>query len=208
MLRLLASAGVGYVLGGLPTGDTAARLAGRATSLRTTGTRNPGAANAIVVLGKGWGGAVLVADVAKGIAGCASGRWLAGDAGAHVGGTAAVIGHCFPAWSRLRGGKGVAAGFGQVVATFPVYVPLDLAVAWAAAKWRKKPFPATAIACGAWVGAGILWWRRGWPNAWGPEPTAALPAAAAATSAVILSRFAAAARIAEAADTTWSTRSR
>jgi hypothetical protein len=45
------------------------------------------------------------------------------------------------------------------------------------------------IASTAWVAAGVLWWRRGWPNAWGPEPTAALPAAAAVSSAVILSRF-------------------
>jgi hypothetical protein len=34
-----------------------------------------------------------------------------------------------------------------------------------------------------------VWWRRGWPNAWGPKPTAGLPLAAAATSAIILGRF-------------------
>ena len=200
MVRLLASAAVGYLVGCLPTGDTVGRLAGRGTNpLRTAGTGNPGAANAIVVLGKGWGGAILAADVAKGFAGCAVGRRLAGDSGAHVGGTAAVVGHCFPVWSGLRGGKGVATGFGQVVATFPAYVPIDLAVAWAVAAWRRRPLPATTAACAAWVLAGLLWWRKGWPNAWGPRPTAALPAAAASTSAVILSRFAAAARRGETA---------
>jgi glycerol-3-phosphate acyltransferase PlsY len=200
MVRLLASAAAGYLLGGVPTADTVARFATRGTtSLRTAGTGNPGAANAIVVLGKVWGGAILVADIAKGAAGCALGRRLAGDNGAHVAGTATVIGHCFPAWSGFRGGKGVATGFGQVVATFPAYVPIDLALAWAVAAWRKRPFPATLVACSAWVAAGVLWWRRGWPNGWGPDPTPALPAAAAVTSSVILSRFAAGARIAGAA---------
>jgi glycerol-3-phosphate acyltransferase PlsY len=195
MWRLLVSAGVGYLVGGLPTADTAARLAtGGATSLRTAGTGNPGAANAIAVLGKGWGGAVMAADIGKGLVGCAVGRRVAGDNGAHLGGTAAVIGHCFPIWSGFRGGKGVAPSCGQCLATFPAYFPVDLAVAWAVAKWRQRAFTATAVASALWVAAGLLWWQRGWPNAWAPRPTAALPAAAAATSTVILWRFAAAAR--------------
>ena len=200
MLRLLASAGAGYLLGGVPTGETVARLASRGrTSLQSAGTGNPGAANAIAVLGKRWGGAVMAADIAKGALGCTVGRRLAGGTGAHVAGTATVIGHCFPAWNRFRGGKGVATGFGQVVATFPAYVPIDLGVAWAVAAWRKRPFPPTAVSCCLWVAAGVLWWRRRWPNGWGPEPTAALPVAAAVSTAVIFSRFAAAARAVRAA---------
>ena len=203
MFRLLLSAAAGYLVGGLPTGDTAARLATRGTtSLRTAGTGNPGAANAIAVLGKGWGAGVLVADIGKGLVGCAVGRRLAGDNGAHVGGTAAVIGHCFPLGSGFRGGKGVAPSVGQCLATFPAYFPIDLGVAWAVAKWRQRALPATVVASSVWVGAATLWWRRGWPNAWGPRPTAALPAAAAVTSSVILWRFAAAARPARPARST------
>ena len=195
MLRLLASAAAGYLAGGLPTADTVARLASRgAVDLRSAGTGNPGAVNAMAVLGKGWGAGILVADIAKGIAACGVGRRLAGDNGAHVGGTAAVIGHCFPVWSGFRGGKGVAASCGQCLATFPVYFPIDLAVAWAVARWRQRAFAATAVASSLWVGAAALWWWRRWPNAWGPPPTAALPVAAASSSAVILWRFAAAAR--------------
>jgi hypothetical protein len=37
---------------------------------------------------------------------------------------------------------------------------------------------------------GVLWWRRDWPNLWGPRPTAALPVASLATSAMIVYRFA------------------
>lgn len=198
---LLAAAASGYLLGTLPSADLAARLATSGTAdLRSAGTGNPGGANALVVLGKGWGYGVMAADIAKGAAACGLGRRLGGDAGAHLGGTAAVVGHCFPVWSGFRGGKGVAASVGQCVATFPVYVPFDLGLAWLTAtpRWSRKvgtrTLVATAVASSAWVAAATVWWRRGWHNAWAPRATAGLPLAAAASSAVILSRFAAAVR--------------
>jgi glycerol-3-phosphate acyltransferase PlsY len=195
VLGLLGAAAGGYLLGTVPCADTAARLAsGGTTDLRTSGTGNPGAVNAMFVLGKGWGWSILAADATKGALACALGRRLAGPAGAHLAGTAAVVGHCFPVWTRFRGGKGVAVSLGQCATTFPAYLPLDLAVAWAVGKWRGRTFPGTAAASATWVAAGVLWWRRGWPNAWGPVPSAALPASAAVSSAVILYRFAAAGR--------------
>ncbi len=193
MLRLIAAATTGYALGTIPSADVAARLATRGgTDLRDAGSGNPGAANAMAVLGKGWGYGVLVTDVAKGAAACAAGGRLAGGLGAHIGGTAAVVGHCLPVWNGFRGGKGVAASAGQCLATFPAYFPIDLGVAWAIARWRRQAMVATAAASITWVGAGVVWWRRGWPNLWGPRPSAALPLAAAASSTVILSRFMAA----------------
>ncbi|MFP5318809.1 MAG: glycerol-3-phosphate acyltransferase [Acidimicrobiia bacterium] len=194
-LRTLAAAATGYLLGSLPVADAAARVATKGcTDLRTAGSGNPGAANAMDVLGKGWGYGILFADIGKGGVAAMVGRRLAGDLGAHAGGTAAVVGHCYPVWNGFRGGKGVAASCGQCLATFPAYFPLDLAVAWAVAKWRGRAYPATAFACTVWVTAGLLWWRRRWPNAWGPPPSPALPAAAALSSAAILSRFTAARR--------------
>jgi glycerol-3-phosphate acyltransferase PlsY len=190
VLRLLVAAGAGYLLGTVPSADVATRLAsGGSMDLRTAGTGNPGAVNAMHVLGKRWGYGVLAADIAKGVAASAVGRCTAGTTGTHVAATAAVVGHCFPVWKGFRGGKGVSTSAGQCLATFPAYFPLDLGVALVAAKWRRRTLPATVIASTAWVAAGVLWWRRGWPNAWGPEPTAALPAAAAVSSVVILSRF-------------------
>jgi len=187
----------GYLLGATPSADIASRLAtGGQLDLRSTGTGNPGAANAIGQLGPGWGYAVMAADVAKGAAACRAGGRLASGTGAHVAGTAAVVGHCFPLWNGFRGGKGVAASAGQCLATFPAYTVFDLAVAGltaASPRWKRRAFAATAVASACWVAAATVWWRRQWPNAWGPRPTAALPAAAAASSAVILSRFAAAA---------------
>ncbi len=194
MARLVASAVTGYMVGTLPSADMAARLAsGGAVDLRTTGSRNPGAVNAMAALGKGWGWGVLVVDIAKGAGACMAGARLAGGAGADVAGTAAVVGHCYPLWNGFRGGKGVAVSSGQCLATFPVYFPVDLAVAWVVGRTGGRALPATAVASAVWVASAALWWRRGWSNGWGrPGPT--LPLAAAATSAVIMVRFAASAR--------------
>ena len=191
--RLAAAAALGYAAGTIPSADLAARAATRGdVDLRAAGSGNPGAANAMKVLGARWGYAVMAADIAKAAAAAAAGRRLAGATGAHVAGTAAVVGHCWPVWNGFRGGKGVAASVGQCLATFPAYFPIDLAVAGltsASPGWRRRAYAATAVASGCWVAGGVVWWRRRWPNLWGPAPSPALPLAAAASSAVILDRF-------------------
>lgn len=191
-VRLAAAALTGYALGTVPSADIASRLAtGGTVDLRATGSGNPGAANAMGVLGKKWGLAVMAVDIAKGAAASSAGRRIAGTNGGHLAGTAAVIGHCLPVWNGFKGGKGVATGVGQCAVTFPVFAPIDLAVAAVSAvpKWRTRTRASTTVGLVAWVLGAILWWRKKLPNAWGPPPTAALPAAAAASSAVILWRF-------------------
>ena len=171
--RVLTAATLGYLAGALPSADVASRLAtGGSTDLRSAGTGNPGAANAIAVLGPGWGYGILCADVAKGALACRVGRAVAGDAGAHVGGVAAVAGHCFPFHAGFKGGKGVAASAGQCLATFPSYFPIDVTVAvlTGTRRWKQRAYTATVVASLSWVAAGTLWWRRGWPNLWGPRP--------------------------------------
>ena len=190
MLGVLASAVAGYLLGTVPCADTAARLAtGGVTDLRAAGTGNPGAVNAMAVLGTAWGAGILAADAGKGVLACVLGRRLGGATGAHVAGTAALVGHCFPVWKDFHGGKGVAVSLGHCTATFPAYLPIDLGVAWAVGRRTGRAFPGTAVASATWVLAGLLWWRKGWPNAWGPPPNAALPISAAASSAVIVYKF-------------------
>jgi glycerol-3-phosphate acyltransferase PlsY len=147
--------------------------------------------NALRVLGRRAGVAVALADVAKGVLACVAGRALAGDAGAHAAGVAAVAGHCYPVTARFRGGKGVATSFGQCVATFPAYAPLDAAIATVVVRLpglRRPALASVAVSSGTWILAGVVWWRRRLPNLWGPRPTAMLPLANAGTTAVLASR--------------------
>ncbi len=191
MRRWMAAAGIGYLLGTVPTADLVSRrLAG--VDLRRAGTGNPGAANALAVLGKRAAAIVMAGDVGKGALGSVAGGVVAGPLGAHLAGTSSVIGHCWPVWNGFRGGKGVAASAGQCLATFPAYFPIDIAVAAVTAsnpRWKRRAQSATAVSSVCWVLGGVVWWRRGWRNAWGPTPTLALPIASAVSSAVILDRF-------------------
>lgn len=200
-----AAAVTGYLAGTIPSADLASALAARRVrhrsepaggdrteapaDLRNEGSGNPGALNAAAVLGPGWGLAVLGADMAKGTLAGALGRRLAGDAGAYLGATAAVAGHIAPLWNGFRGGKGVATSAGACLAVFPAYFPIDAAVAAGGALASQGAERAIQVSCAAWTAAAVLWWRRGLPNAWGPRPTAGLPAFAAVSSAMILARF-------------------
>ena len=192
--RLLSAAVGGYLLGTAPSSDVACRLAtGGSVDLRSSGSGNPGGMNARRVLGRRVGIAVVAADIAKGVVACGWGRRRGGDVGAHLAGVAAVIGHCYPLWTRFHGGKGVATSFGQCVYTFPAYAPVDVALATSVARIpgvRRPALVSVAVSSTAWLLASILWWRRGFPNLWGPRPTAALPLANAATVLVIASRAA------------------
>ncbi len=186
----MASAGVGYALGASPSAALVASRVGAGHELTEEGTGNPGAMNASHVLGKKWGAAVMAADVTKAAGAGRIGTALAGDVGAHVATTAAVVGHCHP--PGRPGGKGVSASLGQVIATFPSYLPIDVVVAvgTSALPWfRQRTRAATTVASMTWVGCGVLWWKRKLPNPGGVTPTVALPIAAAVSSVVIALRF-------------------
>jgi glycerol-3-phosphate acyltransferase PlsY len=176
----------------VPSADVAARVvAGGTVDLRSVGSGNPGGMNALRMLGPRAGAAVAVADTAKGVLACLAGRALAGDTGAHAAGIAAVAGHCYPAVAKFRGGMGVATSFGQCVATFPAFAPLDVAIAMASTRVpgvRRSAVGAVAVSSTSWILAGVVWWKRRLPNLWGPQPTAMLPLANAVTTVLIASR--------------------
>ena len=83
--RVVAASAVGYLLGTVPSADVAARLATRgSTDLRDEGSGNPGAVNAIGVLGTGWGLGVMAADIAKGAAASVVGAAIKGRTRAEI----------------------------------------------------------------------------------------------------------------------------
>jgi len=188
----MGAAAGGYLLGTIPSADVAARVATRgAVDLRSAGSGNPGAINARRVLGRRAGLAVMAADIGKGVGACLAGRALAGDPGAHAAGVAAVAGHCYPAWNGFRGGKGIATSFGQCIATFPAFTPLDAMIAAGVSRLpglRRPALASVAVSSTVWVIAGVVWWKRRLPNLWGVQPTGLLPLANAATSALIASK--------------------
>lgn len=190
--RVVAAAGIGYLAGTFPSADVASRLAARGTDLRAEGSGNPGALNAAAVLGRRWGIAVLVADMAKGTVAGLAGRAVAGDVGAYAAATGSIAGHIAPAWNGFRGGKGVATSAGACLAVFPAYFPIDAAVAAASAAASQQAETSIQVSCAVWTTAAVVWWRRGLPNAWGPPPGPGLPLFAAASSVLILAKFRAA----------------
>lgn len=116
-----------YLLGSIPFGYLIVRWQ-KGVDVRATGSGSIGATNVMRNLGVVGFIATFILDVAKGIAAVLlASRLAAGDpvwiAAAAV---AAVLGHCFPVWLKLRGGKGVATGVGVFIALAPLQVALVL----------------------------------------------------------------------------------
>jgi glycerol-3-phosphate acyltransferase PlsY len=182
---------IAYLLGTIPTAVLVARVATRGeVDIRTAGSGNPGALNTLGVLGAKWGAVVLLGDVGKAALACVIARNLSGDVACYAG-SAAVVGHCLPVWSRFRGGKGVACAGGQCLATFPVYAPVAIAVAVLSSRRRfeARAFLAGVASAALWVLAAIVWTVADLPNAWGVHPGAALVGSAVISGAVIVYKF-------------------
>ncbi len=181
----------GYLLGTFPTAVIVTRLATRgAVDIRTVGSGNPGGLNTAQVVGKKWGVVVMLVDAGKGLGAGLLGWAIGGDAGAYAGATTAIAGHIFPVWTGFRkGGKGVATSAGSVLAVFPIFFPVDAAVAAAGAIGVRNAERAIQFSCTVWVVAGFVWWRADLPNLWGPDPTWGIFAFAVAGAGLILLKF-------------------
>jgi len=190
VLLTFAAALVGYLVGTFPTADLVTRLATRGrVDIRNFGSGNPGGVNAMRAAGTGWGVVVIVVDIVKGVIAGLLGWLIADDAGAYAAATAAIAGHIFPVWSRFRGGKGVATSGGAVLVVFPVYFPIDAAVAAVGALSLRNAERAIWISAPVWLGAALAWWLADLPNLWGPEPTVGLPISSAVGAGMILWKF-------------------
>lgn len=147
-----ALAGLGYVLGAIPFGLLLTRAAGLG-DIRRIGSGNIGATNVLRTGRKGLAAATLALDAAKGAAAVLLGAWAGGPAGVLAGGLGAMLGHLFPLWLRFRGGKGVATGFGVLLAAAPL-VAAGAALVWLATAFLSRRSSASALA--ACVAAPVL----------------------------------------------------
>lgn len=116
-----------YLLGSIDFGVIVPRLLG--VDIYAHGSGNPGASNVMRTIGKKAGAAVMVADAGKGAVAAFLGSWLVDDVIGFWCALAAVVGHVFPVWHRLRGGRGVATAIGAVLWLEP-WFGLILAIGW------------------------------------------------------------------------------
>ena len=107
---------LGYLLGCSNMAKYIAAM--KKVDLSAGGAGNPGASNAVILMG--WGAGVLVAvhDIGKAAVAGVLARLLFPDApliGAAAG-VAAVLGHIYPFWMKFQGGKGFASYLGMTIA--------------------------------------------------------------------------------------------
>lgn len=122
-LALLAS----YLLGSVSFGILISTY--RGVDIRNTGSGNPGASNIMRVLGKKDAVAVLFGDGLKGIGAAWIGVVVGGPEFGYVTLLVAVIGHTFPIWHGLKGGKSVATALGGLIYLAPA-VGIALGLVW------------------------------------------------------------------------------
>ena len=111
---------LGYLLGCV---HPAARISKKKNvDLRTVGTHNLGASNALLTFGKASGAVVMAVDIAKAVIAAHLARLILPKLAVAplLGGLGAVTGHIYPAQLHFRGGKGLAAFGGMVLAYDPM----------------------------------------------------------------------------------------
>lgn len=157
---------IAYLVGSIPTGYLVAKQV-RRIDIREHGSKNVGATNVFRVVGKSWGIAVLIADIFKG--------WLvtamiAPSSGAFpeldlaikqfLFGAAAIAGHTWSPWLKLKGGKGVATSCGALLGIFPFATVLALLI-WGAVFmiWRYVSL-ASMIAAGTFPILLLIFYRE------------------------------------------------
>ncbi len=140
MIALLIKGALSYLLGSLVGSLVLRRYTG--VDIRSRGSGNAGATNALRTLGRKVALLVLVIDIVKGsIATALIARWsppgmvaapeLAGW-DVTVCGLAVILGHVYPVWYGLRGGKGIATLLGAV-AGINAWLLLPMLLTWLAA---------------------------------------------------------------------------
>jgi glycerol-3-phosphate acyltransferase PlsY len=140
MIALLIKGALSYLLGSLVGSLVLRRYTG--VDIRSLGSGNAGATNALRTLGRKVALLVLVIDIVKGsIATALIARWsppgmvaapqLSGWS-VTVCGLAVILGHVYPVWYGLRGGKGLATLLGAV-AGINAWLLLPMLLTWLAA---------------------------------------------------------------------------
>ena len=154
---------IGYLLGSVPTGIIAGRLA-RGIDIRDYGSGKMGFTNALRTIGLRASLPILVVDLAKGALTVVIARLLSDNAYVQVvGGLAAVAGHDWPVFAGFRGGRGVTTSFGVLLGMNPLVglalIPVGIAIAWVTRYMSLMSISGAVLATGVLIGlaaAGVL----------------------------------------------------
>ena len=116
-----------YLVGSIPFGFLVGKMRGK--DIRTLGSKNIGATNVYRTVGKSWGILAFACDFLKGLLPTlATQRYGNADWLPLAVGIMTVAGHMWTCFMKFKGGKGIATGFGMLVALTPVLVLAAFAV--------------------------------------------------------------------------------
>lgn len=119
-MKYLISIIIGYLFGSVNPASMIAKH--KNVNLREEGTHNLGASNTMLTIGKGYGALVMLFDIAKAFFASRLAKHLFPGAFLIelVAGCSAVVGHVFPIHMKFKGGKGLAAFGGMILAFDPM----------------------------------------------------------------------------------------
>ena len=144
-----------YGLGSIPFGLILTRLAG-AGDIRQVGSGNIGATNVLRTGSKKLAIATLFFDAGKGATAVLSANLFTSTALTALAAVLVVLGHCFPAWLKFRGGKGVATSF-AALAALDIYIGSIFVSVWLltalVSRYSSLSALLSMLAC---VGAGFV----------------------------------------------------
>lgn len=129
-MDIVISVLIGYLLGCINPALIIARF--KNVNLRSVGTKNPGATNTFVSIGKKAGVFVMLFDMFKAfLAVIISGALFGFSSIASIfAGAAAIIGHMYPVFMRMHGGKGTACLGGVIIGLdWRLFIPMVLVCA-------------------------------------------------------------------------------
>lgn len=111
---------IGYLFGSVSFATIFSKI--KKVNLKENGTKNLGATNTMLVMGKKYGVIVMLLDVLKAVLAIIVSRALFPlfSAAGILSGSSAVLGHICPFYLKFKGGKGLACFAGMILALDPV----------------------------------------------------------------------------------------
>ena len=125
---LILALAIGYLLGSIPFGLLLARFGGKG-DIRAIGSGNIGATNVLRTGSKGLAAATLALDALKGTAAVLLAQLYWPEA-VQFAAAGAMLGHLYPVWLKLRGGKGVATLLGVIAPLLWWEAPAVYVLVW------------------------------------------------------------------------------